>query len=328
MRLAQLGHGYWGRNLLRVFSRVKGAQLILCCDSQPEAREAAQAAVPGLEVCERPEQVFERDDIDGVIIATPARDHFGQTGAALRAGKHVLVEKPLALTGDEAEELVDLADSSGLTLMVGHTFLYNDAVRWVRDFIDRGELGEIYYAYFQRLNLGRVRQDVNALWNLAPHDISIAQYWFSEIPSDVRGHGVSFIQPGIDDVSFVNLFYPSGRFAHIHVSWLDPSKTRRAVVVGSKKMVLYDDTSPDAKIVVYDKGIDRRHPPDAEQFDSFAQFQLLHRAGDVWIPRIGFREPLQVEAQHFVDCVTRGERPLTDGKSGLDVVRILTAAQG
>jgi predicted dehydrogenase len=212
--------------------------------------------------------------------------------------------------------------------MVGHTFLFNDAVRWVKDYIDKGELGEIYYAYFQRLNLGRVRQDVDALWNLAPHDISIALYWFGEKPEQVTSHGVSFLQPGIDDVSFLSMRFPSGRFAHIHVSWLDPSKTRQAVIVGSNKMVLYDDTSPDMRIVVYDKGIDRKRL-DAEmgEFSTFDQFQLVQRAGDIWIPRVGFREPLQLEAQHFVECVREGKRPLTDAQNGLDVVETLARAQ-
>jgi predicted dehydrogenase len=327
VKLAQIGHGYWGKNLLRVFSRVEGGELVLCCDPDPGALQAAAKSVRGLETAGDVGIALGRADIDAVIVATPAAQHYAQAKAALEAGKHVFVEKPLALTVEQAEELVALAKRQGKTLMVGHTFLHNDAVQWVKRMIDSGELGEVYYAYLQRLNLGRVRQDVDALWNLAPHDIAIALHWFGETPVEVTHSGVAFIQEGIDDVAFVNMRFPSGRFAHIHVSWLDPSKTRRAVVVGSKKMVLYDDTSSDAKIVVYDKGVDRKNMTEAEAFETFAQFQLIHRAGDVWIPKVPFREPLQVEAQHFVDCLREGRAPLTDGQNGLDVVRTLCAAK-
>jgi len=327
LRLAQVGYGYWGKNLLRVFASAKGAQLQLCCDSEETSRQRAQAMFPGLETTADFDSVLSRSDIDAVVLATPAAAHYEQARAALSAGKHVFVEKPLARTAAEARELVELAEAKRRTLMVGHTFVYNDAVRWVKDYIDRGELGEVYYAYFQRLNLGRVRDDVNALWNLAPHDVSIALYWFGESPRRIAAHGVSYLQNGIDDVCFANLYFPSGRFAHVHVSWLDPSKTRRAVIVGSRKMVVYDDTSADARIMVYDKGIDRTHlTTQLEGFETFAEFQLVQRAGDIWIPNLRFREPLQVEAQHFVDCVREGQTPLTDGRNGLEVVRVLEHA--
>jgi predicted dehydrogenase len=328
MRLAQIGHGYWGKNLMRVFSSVPGAQMAVCCDSNPAARSAVQALYPSVKVSDDFEQVLRDSDIDAVIIATLAGQHYDHVKRALQAGKHVFVEKPLARTVEEARELVALVESSGLTLMVGHTFLFNDAVRWVKDYIDSGKMGRVYYAYFQRLNLGRVRQDVDVMWNLAPHDISIANYWFAEEPSSVRAHGVSFLQPGIADVAFLNIRYPSDRYAHIHVSWLDPSKTRRAVIVGSEKMILYDDTSSEQPITVYDKGIDRKQlATELGDFSTFDQFQLIHRAGDVWIPRIQFREPLQVQAAHFVECVTQGRRPLSDERNGLQVVETLAAAQ-
>jgi predicted dehydrogenase len=328
LNLGQAGYGYWGRNLLRAFASVRGAKLTAACDSAPEARAALQAEHPGLAVVDTFSALLGRPDVDGVVIATPADQHYEQVRRALEAGKHVFVEKPMSRSVAEARELIDLAERHRRVLMVGHTFLFNDAVRWVKDYIDRGELGEVYYAYFQRLNLGRVRQDVDALWNLAPHDISIAQYWFGEKAISAHLQGASFLQPGIDDVSFLSLRYPSGRFAHIHVSWIDPSKTRRAVIVGSAKMVLYDDTSPDQRIVVYDKGIDRKKLDTAlGTYQTFDQFQLVQRAGDVWIPYIKFREPLKLEAEHFVDCATTGKRPLTDGQNGLDVVETLVAAQ-
>jgi predicted dehydrogenase len=330
MRLAQVGYGYWGRNLMRVFSAMNKAQMVLCCESDANARALAQETYPAVEVCDEYSEVTARKDIDAVVIATPAASHYEQSKIALQANKHVFVEKPLALTVEEANELVELAESSKRTLMVGHTFLYNDAVRCAKDYIDRGELGEVYYTYFQRLSLGRVRQDVNAMWNLAPHDVSISQYWYGETPSRVQAQGVSYIQDGIDDVNFITLLYPSGRFAHIHISWLDPLKTRRAVIVGSKKMIVYDDTSADQKIAVFDKGIDRTSIKDdvgSVPFEDFGQFTLIHRAGDILIPKINFREPLQVEARHFVECIETGKRPLTDGRNGLEVVRTLEAAQ-
>lgn len=328
LRLGQVGYGYWGRNLLRVFSGAKGAEMVAACDASPDSRAALAADYPQTEVLDDFNRLLARKDVDAIILATPAGQHYEQAKAALLAGKHVFVEKPMARNVPEARELLELSRKSKLTLMVGHTFLFNDAVRWVKDYIDRGELGEVYYAYFQRLNLGRVRQDVDALWNLAPHDVSIAHYWFGEKPVSVQAQGASFLQPGIEDISFLSLRYPSGRFANIHVSWIDPSKTRRAVIVGSAKMVLYDDTSPDMRIVVYDKGIDRKRLDTAlGDYKTFDQFQLVQRAGDVWIPRIQFREPLKLEAAHFVECVTQGTQPLTDAQNGLDVVETLVAAQ-
>ena len=323
--VAVVGMGYWGKNLVRNFHALGVLRTV--CDADATREGAVDEKYPGVAFTAEYEAVLADEAIDAVVLATPAGAHFAMARQALLAGKDVFVEKPLARTVAEAEELVGLATAGNRVLMVGHTFLYNDAVRWVKDFIDCGELGEVYYTYFQRLNLGRVRQDVNAMWNLAPHDVSIAHYWYGEIPDRVEAHGVCYLQDGVDDVSFLNLYFPSGRFAHVHVSWLDPFKTRRAVIVGSKKMVFYDDTSLDQKITVFDKGIDRKSM-DAEMgaFDDFAQFQLVQRAGDVWIPRLDFREPLRTEAAHFVECVRERTRPLTDGASGLEVVRTLASA--
>lgn len=330
MKLSQIGCGYWGKNLMRVFSDQKDAEMVLCCEKDPKICQSLQVTYPTVQVCDDYDTLLKRDDIDAVIIATPAGSHYEQTKLALHAEKHVFVEKPLARNVEEATELVEIAKAKNLILMVGHTFLYNDAVRWVKNYIDSGELGEVYYAYFQRMNLGRVRDDVNAMWNLAPHDVSIAQYWYGEIPSRVEAHGICYLQDGIDDVNFMNLYFESGRFAHIHVSWLDPFKTRNAVVIGSKKMVFYNDASPDQKVTIFDKGIDRKHITDnlaMTEFQDFGQFNLIHRAGDITIPKINCREPLQVEAQHFVECLKNGSSPITDGKNGLDVVRTLEIAQ-
>ncbi|MCD6386004.1 Gfo/Idh/MocA family oxidoreductase [Candidatus Sumerlaeota bacterium] len=330
MKVAQVGYGYWGRNLMRVLSSIKGVQVVLCCEINPKARQELKDTYPWVKQCEDLEDIINRKDIDAVILATPAGLHYEQTKKMLTAHKHVFVEKPLALSVEQAKELVELAEQNKCTLMVGHTFLYNDAVRYVKDYIRRGELGEVYYAYFQRLNLGGVRQDVDALWNLAPHDISIAQYWFAEPPIRVESQGISFLQEGINDVAFLSLYYPSGRFVHIHVSWLSPFKIRQAVVIGSKKMIFYDDTSADRKVVIYDSGIDRKdvaREGGAVPFKDFGQFTFIKRTGDILIPKISFREPLQVEMQEFVDCVMQGKRPLSDGRNGLEVVEILESAQ-
>jgi predicted dehydrogenase len=329
MKIAQVGYGYWGRNLLRVLVSSKESEKVICCETDEKARKELRKNWPDVEIQDDFETILKRDDIDAVILATPAGMHYKQAKKVLEAKKHAFVEKPLALASCEARELVQLAEKNNLILMVGHTFLYNDAVRYVKEKIDNGDLGEIYYIYFQRLNLGRVRQDVDALWNLAPHDISIAQYWFGEKPEKISAHGVSYLQKGIDDASFININYPSGRFANIHVSWLSPFKMRQAVVIGSKKMLFYDDTSNDQKIVIYDKGIDRKDiegSGSALPFKDFAQFNLVKRAGDILIPKINFREPLKVEIQEFIECIKTGNTPVSDGKMGLEVIEILETA--
>ena len=327
LRLLQLGGGHWGVNLARNFSHLPGVRLTIC-DVDPERQTALAEKFPTVEVSGDVEGSLLDPGFDGVIVALPASLHHVYAKKALLAGKHVLVEKPLAMNSCEAQELVDLATERDLVLLVGHTFLYNDAVRHVKSYIDSGELGEIYYITSQRLNLGRVRQDVNALWNLAPHDISILLYWLDAEPDAVSAHGLTFLQNGIEDVVFADLRFPSGIAAHVHVSWLDPKKTRQMVIVGSKKMIVYDDASADAKIVIYDKGVDR-HDVGASLDDneSFSQFQLRHRSGDILIPKIDFREPLQRECQHFVTCILERDRPLTCGVSGLKVVKVLERLQ-
>jgi predicted dehydrogenase len=330
MKTAQIGYGPWGQNLFRALAGIKGVELNLCCEVDKKAKEQLKAQYPGIEVTESVDEVLGRSDIDAVVIATPAGLHYEQAKNCLEAGKHVFVEKPLALSSSEAKDLLETAERRNLILMVGHTFLYNDAVKYVKNMIDKGDLGEIYYIYFQRLNLGSVRQDVNALWNLAPHDVSIAQYWLCEKPEKINAQGISYLQKGIEDACFINLSYPSGRFVHIHVSWLSPFKMRQAVIIGSKKMLFYDDTSADQKIVIYDKGIDRKditRDIGPFPFQNFAQFTLIKRAGDILIPRISFREPLKMEMEHFVECAREGKKPLTDGRNGLEIVEILEKAQ-
>jgi predicted dehydrogenase len=247
---------------------------------------------------------------------------------ALQAGKHVFVEKPMAMAVAEVDELDRLAKAGGLTLMVGHTFLYNAAVRYTKKLIDQKDLGALYYIYSQRLNLGQVRSDVNAWWNLAPHDVSILLYWMNgELPVKVAAQGIAYIQPGVEDVVFATLGWANGVTAHIHVSWLDPGKVRKMTLVGSRKMVEYEDIG-DNKIAIYDKGVDRI-PQIGERmdFDSPDNYQLVHRSGDIHLPRVDFQEPLKLEAGHFLECIRTGQQPLTGARHARDVVAILDLGQ-
>ncbi len=326
--LAQLGAGHWGVNLIRNLTQLPAVGRLTVCDTDPERLDFVRDRYPTAEVTADVDALLDDPSIDGVVVALPAFLHYAFARRCLLKGKHVLVEKPLATDPREARELVDLAGRHQRVLLVGHTFLYNEAVRKVKGYIDAGELGDIYYITAQRLNLGRVRQDVNALWNLAPHDISIILYWLEELPSAVTATGMNFLQESIEDVVFVHLEFPSERAAHIHVSWLDPRKTRKMVIVGSKKMLVYDDVSTEAKIVIYDKGVDKHDVgsrlPDVE---NFAQFQLRQRSGDVHIPRIDFEEPLRRECKHFIDCIAGDASPLSGGAQGCQVVDVLARAE-
>ncbi|UCE17500.1 MAG: Gfo/Idh/MocA family oxidoreductase [Gemmatimonadota bacterium] len=326
--VAVLGCGYWGPNIIRNFHQLPGAHLLSVCDLRQDRLDYVKEHFPNVETTLEVESLLARTDIDAFVVTTPADNHFSLTKRVLEADKHVLVEKPLALTSDECRELIELAESKGKTLMVGHTFLYNAAVRKLKQFVDNNELGDIYYVYSSRLNLGRIRSDINAMWNFAPHDVSIILYLVGQEPVSVSAKGQSYIQPGIEDVVFMHLDFDDGMKAMIHISWLDPNKVRRMTVVGSKKMVVYDDVSRDAKIVVYDKGIDKININESfGEFEGFGEFQLRLRAGDMFIPEIDFVEPLKVECSHFIDCIVNGKKPLTDGEEGLRGVKVLEAAQ-
>lgn len=330
VRLAHVGLGYWGPNIARNLASLDGAELAMLCDADRSRLERVGRQLPGPRLVTDFADVLADDTIDGVVLATPVVTHYPLAKQALEAGKHVMVEKPLAPTSEECEALIELADARDLRLMVGHVFVYNAAVRRVKEYIDSGELGEIYYIYSQRLNLGQVRNDVNALWNFAPHDISILCDWLDAEPIGATARGYSYVQPGIEDVVFMTLDFPGGIGANVHISWLDPLKVRRMTIVGSEKMVVYDDVSADAKITIYDRGVTRKRLDEAGgpgSVRTYGEFQLLLRAGDVLIPKLDFVEPLKVECQHFVDCIRTGETPRTDGRKGLAVVRALEAAQ-
>jgi predicted dehydrogenase len=321
---AQIGCGYWGPNLLRNVSLNPRCFLKKIVETCPARRKFIETAVAGLQTTSNINDVLIDPEIVGVIIATPAKSHFDLASQALKAAKHVLVEKPMALSVKEVNEIENESRRSRKIAMVGHTFLFNPAVRYLKKLIDTNELGQIRYIYSQRLNLGRIRSDVDALWNFAPHDISIIQYLLDN-PDPVKIHrqGIDFVQPGVDDVVFLGIEYPNKVLAHIHVSWLDPLKVRRMTVVGSKKMVVYDDVAED-KIAVYDKGIDPKAVlGERMDFDRtpFAAFQ--HRSGDVWLPKISNEEPLQNELNHFLDCIEGKAQCLTGPEHAKKVVQIL-----
>lgn len=261
------------------------------------------------------------DDIDAVVIATPARTHFDITKDALEASKHVFIEKPLATSSEQCEHLIAKSREEGLTLMVGHTFIYTAAVNKIKEVIDSGELGDIYYISTTRVNLGIFQDDINVVWDLAPHDISILNFILDGTPEQISALGHSYIRSGVEDVAFLTFRYPGSILAHVHVSWLNPNKLRTTTVVGSKKMLVYDDVSSLEKIRIYDKGVTVQ-----PHYDTFGEFQLSYRFGNIFIPKLDDSEPLKNACQHFADCIRNGAEPRTGGKPGLNVVRVIEAA--
>src|SRR5437762_4651564 len=326
--LAQIGCGYWGPNLLRNFSALPECTVKYVVDPRAERREFVKTNFPLSRAIESYQTVLDDPGVHGVIIATPAASHFSLARQVLEAGKHVFVEKPLATKVAEVDELSRRAAERNLVVMTGHTFVYNSAVRHVKRLIDAGDLGDLRYIYSQRLNLGRIRSDIDALWNFAPHDISIIQYWLGNPdPISIGRQGMAYMQKGIDDVVFLSLEYPGKVIANVHVSWLDPQKVRKMIIVGSRKMVVYDDIAED-KITIFDKGIDRRAIlGENMDFDNPRIPQFNYRTGDILIPEVKFTEPLRAEAEHFADCIRNSREPLTGIHHARTVVSILERAR-
>jgi len=321
LTLAQIGVGYWGPNLLRNLSASKRCDVKTVVDLAADRQEYVRRLYPRIRTTDNIDRVFEDPDVSAVIIATPVASHFDLATKALRAGKHILVEKPLATRVNEVEEIAALAEKNRLVAMVGHTFLFSPPVRYVKKLIDSGALGNVRYIYSQRLNLGRIRSDVDALWNFAPHDISIIQYWLDEpTPISVARHGAAYIQDSVADVVFLNITYPNNVMANIHVSWLDPRRVRSITVIGTRQMLVYDDAA-DSKVAIYDKGIDRK----AASNGSDPAYD--YRSGDVVLPKIDSQEPLRVELDHFFDCIENGTPCLTGPDHAKKVVQILASAQ-
>ncbi len=316
--VAVVGLGYWGPNLVRNFRNVPDAQMAVCCDMDAARLDGIKTTYPDMRTVTRFEDVLADHTIGAVAIATPARSHYKMVKEALVHGKHVLVEKPLAMSSAECEELTALASARRLTLMVGHTFLYSPAVAELKRVLDSGELGELRYLYSQRLNLGRVQTDINALWSLAPHDVSIVLHLLGRMPEEVSATGGCYLTPGVHDVAFMNMRFDNQVMANVHVSWLDSHRTRSFTLVGSHKMAEYDSSAGKDVVRVHDK---RAVPPASGR----GPFELV--SGATALPQMPPGEPLTNECRHFIECITTGRTPVSDGVNGLHVVRVLEAAQ-
>ncbi len=317
-----IGYGYWGPNLVRNFDQMPSSNLVACCDLNPDNLKKVKALYPKVEVTTEVNDILKNPAIDAVIIATSAITHFDLAKQALESGKHVMVEKPLTLASKTSRQLIDIADKAGCILMVGHLLEYHPAVDYIKSLIDDGSLGDVHYLYTQRLNLGQVRKDENALWSLAPHDISIMFYLLGGVePVEVSARGESYITDGVEDVVFCNVAFKDGVMANIHVSWLDPHKIRKITVVGNKKMAVFDDMESSEKVRVFDKGVGSN--PDYRTYGE----DMTLRFGDIIIPSIKMKEPLRAECEHFIESIQSGQSPRSDGHDGLRVVKVLEAAQ-
>ena len=323
IKVGVIGCGYWGPNLIRNLNGLPECDLVAISDLDQKRLDHVGLLYPGTIMTTDHRELVEHPEIEAVIVATPMGTHYELGREVLEGGKHLFLEKPMATNSDDCRKLIALADSKKLQLMVGHTFLFASPVRKIKSLLDAGELGDIYYVNFSRVNLGIFQQDANVVWDLAPHDISMISYFFDGYPVRVTAKGQCYVQrdKGIVDVAFVTLEYPDGRLAHIHVSWLDPNKIRRATIVGSRKMLVYDDVSPSEKIRVYDKGVDVQ-----PHYDTFGEFQLLYRSGDIFTPHLDTTEPLKTEMSHFLDVIQGEGELLSSGHDGLRVVQVLEQA--
>jgi predicted dehydrogenase len=320
VRVGAVGCGYWGPNVIRNLDAVAGFQLNWICDADAERLRPVAARFPVAKPTARVDDLLEDRLLDAIYLATPVTTHYELAKRALLSGKHVLLEKPLATTIDQAEELAELAAARRLTLMVGHTFVFSPPVRKVKELLDDGSIGPIYYVETTRVNLGLFQKDVSVLWDLGPHDVSILIYWFGEVPIQVTARGRSYLGETLEDVAFLTLEFPSGILAQLQISWLAPSKLRRTSIVGRQRMIVYDDLEPVEKVKIFDRGVDR-------QPASFGEFQLTYRSGDILSPRLDATEPLYLECAHFLECIQTGRTPDTSPRSGIDVVRVIQAAE-
>lgn len=321
IRVGVVGCGYWGPNLIRNLRSLSDCRLEVICDVKQERLKHLGSLYPEAHTMTDSNEMVGRKDLDAIVIATPVQFHHRMAKASLAAGKHTFIEKPMAASSAECEDLIQLADSKGLVLMAGHTFLYSPAVRKIKEIVDAGDIGDIRYISARRLNLGLYQRDINVTWDLAPHDISIILHIMEESPLSVNCRGSAHVTPGIEDVTSLFLTFRKERSAIIHSSWLDPRKVREMTIVGSRRMIVYDDVAQLEKIRIFDARVER--PP---HYDTFAEFHYAYHYGDVYAPYVKQEEPLKVECQHFIDCIRNGTRPLTDGRQALAMVRILEAA--
>lgn len=321
LKVGVVGCGYWGPNLIRNFNSIDGCKLGVVCDTNEQRLAHVTKLYPDAFPERDYAQMLKSSELDAVAIATPVRFHHKMAKASLLAGKHTFIEKPMAASSAQCAELIALAKEKKLTLMVGHTFLYSEVVRKIKKIADSGDIGELRYISARRLNLGLFQKDINVTWDLAPHDISIILYIMEEEPVSVNCRGEPHVTSGVEDVTMLCLNFSNHRSALIHSSWLDPRKIREMTIVGSKRMIVYDDVATLEKIKVFDARVER--PP---HYDSFAEFHYSYHYGDVYTPYVKQEEPLKVQCQHFIDCIREGKTPITSGVRGMQVVRILEAA--
>jgi predicted dehydrogenase len=324
LRIAVIGAGHWGPNLIRNFHNHQTSEVAWVVDRDEARLELTRSRYPDVRMSADAAAPLADPEVDAVVIATPTVTHAELAAAALRAGKHVLVEKPVATRASEAEELCSLAESTGRILMVGHVFLFNNAIRRVKDYLAEAKLGQVFYISMVRTNLGPIRMDVNAAWDLAAHDISIANYWLEALPESVAAHGGSWINAGIEDAAFANLWYGNGVMVHLQVSWLNPRKVRDITIVGEKGMLTFDDMNLSEPLRLYDKQVTDQRTP-AGFVDTFASFRTSIHEGDIQIPKVAAGEPLKAECDHFLECVASGKAPISGGRSGAGAVRVLDA---
>ncbi len=322
MKVGVIGCGYWGPNLIRVFSQLPEYGEIICCDLDKSSLERMKRLYPFVETTTEVNDVLSDPQVEAVAIATPVHAHHTLGEQVLNHGKHLFIEKPLANSVRNCYKLINLANEMDKVLMVGHTFEYTAAVNKIKEIVESGELGDILYVHGMRLNLGLFQPDINVVWDLAPHDISIINYVLGSVPLSVNAWGSAHYKKGIEDVATVSLNYENGLVAFLHLSWLDPNKIRKTTFVGSKKMLVYDDIEMQEKIKIYDKGVDA--PP---HYDTYAEFQFSYHYGDIYIPKVDNYEPLKTEMSHFYESIKEGKTPRSDGYCGMKVVSVLEAAQ-
>ena len=323
VKIGVVGVGYWGPNFLRIFNQLENSKVVYCCDTNKKRLREIASLYPSVKVTSQLNEILTSAEIDALVVASPSDTHVEISAAAIKAKKHVLVEKPMCLTNQDAQELVQSVKKQKLVLMVGHTYEYHPAIIHIKKLLDKEELGQILYIYSSWLNLGRVRKETNALWSLAPHIISILRYLIGELPEKVVAFGQAYLQRNREDVVFINMLFRDRIIANAHMSWLDPKKERTMTIVGSKKMIVFDEFNHEGSIKIYDKGFLRFKNKNGERAFNFS---LRPRYGSTHIPNLPSQEPLREECEHFIDCIINHQTPLSDGKSGADVVKVLEAA--
>src|SRR5437879_9763822 len=341
LKLGVVGYGYWGPNIVRNFLSQPDCRIVAICDKNPKAVAQVLRRHPAVHASSNPDEVMSSPEIDAVAVVTPVSTHYDLAKKALENGKHVFVEKPFTATSAQAEELIELADRKNLQIMVDHTFLFNGAVRKIKELVDEGTLGPLYYYDSTRVNLGLFQHDVNVIWDLAPHDLSIIDYLIGLEPELVEATGGAHLN-GLTDVAYITLYFPKNVIAHLNVNWLSPVKVRTTLVGGQRRMLVWNDLDPSEKIKVYEKGMEvtNNHDESRQRLKTLVESKVFevgaeetirdllvsYRSGDMWAPRVDQTEALQLEARYFLDCVASGEKPLNDGRAGLRVVRMLEAA--